>query len=92
MGAETAGEQTVAVSNVNDVTGAATGSADGTCHQVRPGIDILCRVTHYGWFAGGAARGVHTHDLFARHGEHAERIGFAQVLFGGERKLGEVFQ
>lgn len=35
------------------------------------------------------------HDLLARDGEHAERIGVAQVILGGERKfrqIGERFQ
>jgi hypothetical protein len=35
---------------------------------------------------------VHAHDLFTRHGEHAERIVRAQIVLHCERKLREIFE
>ena len=38
--AEPAGEQPVAVGDVNDVAGPAAGGADRARHEVRPGVDV----------------------------------------------------
>ena len=35
---------------------------------------------------------MNAHDLFARHGEHAERVIVAQVLLHGEGEFGEIGQ
>ena len=90
MGAEPAGEQAVAVSDVDLVGGAAAGGADRARHQQRPGVDVAFGIADDGRLAGGAARGVDAHDIGHRHREHAERIILPQILFGGERKFGEI--
>ena len=95
VGAQAAGEQAVAVGDMHLVAGPAAGGVDGARHQLRPHVDVVPGVADHGRLAGGAAGGVHAHHLLARHGEHAERIGVAQVLLGGEgelRQVGEGFQ
>ena len=70
----------------------AAGGADRARHHLGPHLDVALGVADDGRLAGRAGRGVHAHDLLARHGEHPEGIVGAQVLLGGERELGEVGQ
>ena len=88
--AQAAGEQAVAVGDMHLVAGARAGGADRARHQVAPGVDVLLRIADHRRLAGGARGGVDAHDLVHRHGEHAERIGVAQVGLGGERELRQV--
>ena len=90
VGAEAAGEQAVAVGDVADVAGPAAGGADRAGHQVGPVVDVAARVADDGGLARGAAGGVDAHDLLARHGEQAERVGVAQVGLLAEREPGQV--
>ena len=90
--AEAAGEQAVAVGDVQLHAGPAAGGADRARHHLGPGVDVALGVADDGRLAGGAGGGVDAHDLLARHGEHAEGIVVAQVLLGGEGELGEVGQ
>ena len=90
MRAEAAGEQAVAVGDVDLVAAPAAGRADRARHQARPGLDVGLRVADHGRLAGRAARGMDAHDLVHRHGEHAERIVLPQVFLGRERKSREV--
>ena len=86
VGAEPAGEQAVAVGDVDHVARPRAGGADRARHQVGPGVDVARRVADHRRPAGRAARGVDAHALLARDREHAERIGVAQVVLGGEGK------
>ena len=92
MGAEAAGEQPVAVGDVDDVARPAAGGVDRAGHQVGPHVDVGLGVADDGRLAGRAARGMDAHHLLARHGEHAVRVVVAQVLLGGEGKPREVGQ
>ncbi len=88
--AEAAGEQAVAVGHVHHVAGPPARGADGTRHQVGPGVDVLQRVADHGRLAGGARRRMDARDVLARHGEHAEGVVVAQVALHRERKLRQV--
>ena len=88
--AETAGEESVPVGDVHDVTGPASGRANRTRHDARPGVDVVLRVTDDGRLAGGAGRRMDAHDLLAGDGKHSERIVGAQILFGGKREPGQI--
>ena len=90
MRAQAAGEQAVAVGHMHHVAGPPTCGADAARTQVGPGVDVVLRVADHRGLAGRARRCVDARDLRARHREHAERVVVAQVLLGGERKLGQV--
>ena len=90
--AEAAGEQAVAVGVVQDVAGARPGGGHAARHQIGPHVEVLARVADDGGLAGGARRGMEAHHLVARHGEHAERVGGAQVVLHGEGEAGEVVE
>ena len=92
MRAQAAGEQSVAIRDVDDITGAAARCADRARHDRRPRFDVVARVTDNGGPAGRAGRRVNANDLLARHREHAERIVIAKVGFGGERKFSQIGQ
>ena len=92
VGAEAAGEQAVAIGNMHFVATSATRRADRAGDHVGPGVDVVLGVADDGRFAGGAAGGMQAHDVMHRHGEHAVGVVVAQVGFGGERKLRQVFQ
>jgi hypothetical protein len=90
MRAEPAGEQAIAVGVVHDLARLRPRADEAARHQVGPGIDVVCRIAYHRRLAGRAGGRMHAHELFARHGEHAERIIVAQVGFQRERKLGNV--
>ena len=69
---------------------AAAGGAQRAGHDAGPGVDVVLRVADHRRFAGRAAGGVDAHDVVHGHGEHAERVGLAQVLLGGEGKPGQI--
>ena len=89
--AEAAGEQAVAVGDVDDVAGAPAGRADRARHHRRPGVDVLAPcsrrpsacpvVPDDAWMRTTCSRG--TANI-------AERVVVAQVLLGRERELREV--
>jgi hypothetical protein len=90
--AEPAGEEPVAIRDVDDVAGAPARRADRACHHGRPHVDVLGRVAHDGRLAGGPRRRMDAHHLLAWHCEHPERVVVAQVDLGRERELAEVRQ
>ena len=92
MGTQAAGEQTIAIGNMDHVPRTATSGADRTSHHRGPGVDVVLRVTHYDRLAGRATGGVHAHDLAQGNGEKTKGIGIAQILFHRKRKLGQIFQ
>ena len=88
--AKPAGEEPVAVGHVHDIAGESAGGADRARHHVGPGVDVARRVADDRRLAGGAARGVHAHDLIARHGEQAEGVAVAEILLGREGEARQV--
>jgi hypothetical protein len=58
--------------------------------ELRPGADVGGRVSSDRWTARRARRGVYPHQPFARHGEHPERVVFAQVVLQRERESSEI--
>jgi hypothetical protein len=90
--AEPAREQAIAVSDVHDVAAPTARRTNRSRHEQCPRVDVLLRVTDDRRLARRTARRVNTHDLLARHSEHAERIVGAQVVFYGEWKLREIIQ
>jgi len=89
---QAAGEQAVAVAHVHHVARPGAGGADAARHHLRPGLDVAPGVADHRRLAGGAAGGVDAHALLARHREHAEGIGAAQVGLAGEGKPAQVGQ
>ncbi|MPM41582.1 hypothetical protein SDC9_88237 [bioreactor metagenome] len=85
--AKPAGEQPVAIGNVDDVLRAAARGINGTRAAVRPDVEVVLCVTHHNLLAGRAGGSVQADDVLHRNGEHAVRIGVPQVLLVGEREL-----
>ena len=92
MRAQTTGEQAVAVAHMHQIAGPGSGRAHAARDTVRPGVDIVLRVTHHRRFARGAAGGMNAHAALARHGEHAKGVIRTQILLGGEGELAQVGQ
>ena len=92
MRAEAAGEQAVAVGDVDAHARPAAAGADRARHHLGPDIEVGLRVADHGRLAGRAAAGMDAGDPLARHGEHAERVLRPQVGFGGERETAEVIE
>ena len=90
--AQTAGEQAIAVGNVDHVARTTTRCANRARHQIGPVVNVFGRVAHHCGLACGARRCMHAHHLVARHGKHAEGVVIAQVFFVGEGELGQVGQ
>ena len=92
MRAEPAGEQAIAVGDMNLHAGPSAGGADRARHQVRPVVDVGLGVSDHGRLAGGARRSVDADDPVLRHREHAERIIRPQVGLGRKREFRDVFE
>ena len=75
MRAEAAGEQAVAVGDMDLHARPAAGGANRSRHHVRPHVDVGLGVGDHGRLAGRAGGGVDARDPVVRHGDHAERIG-----------------
>ena len=87
VGAEPAGEQAVAVGDVDRHAGPAAGGADAAGDDVGPGGEVAVGVADDGRLSGGAAAGVDAPHLVPRHGEHAEGVVRPQVVLRREREL-----
>ena len=92
MRAKAAGEQAVAVGNVDFVLRRAARRAQGAGDDVGPGINIVLRVAHHRRLAGGSRRGVDAHNLLHRHRKGIEGVVIAQILLGGAREFAQVAQ
>ncbi len=90
MRAQAAGEEPVAVADVNLVAAPRPRRADRARHQPCPGVDIGQRIAHHRRLAGRSRRRMDARDALLRHGEHAERIVLPQIRLGGERKSRQV--
>ena len=90
MGAQSAGEQAVAVTHQDDVLSGHAGHRHAARHTLGPDIHITPRVGADLGFAGGAARRMDPDDLGARHRQKSQRISGRQILIGHERQLLDV--
>jgi hypothetical protein len=90
VGAEAAGEQAIAVGVLDDVARVQAAGGEAAHHDLGPHRHVVLGVGHDDGLAGGAAGGVHAHDVPQRGGEEPEGVGVAQVGLGGEGQLGQV--
>ena len=87
MRTETAGEQTVAVADLNDVVLIRAGSGEGTGDHLRPDVHIAFGIAGNDGLSGRAGRAVDADDLRSRHGKEPVGEGIAQVGLFHEREL-----
>ena len=87
--ARAAGEEAVAIGNLNDVVRAAARGGDAARHQLRPHVHIVLRIAGDDGAAGGAAGALDAHDVVQRRGEQAVGELVAQV---GLLHEGQVFE
>ena len=92
MGAQTAGEEAVAVGVLKNVAAVHATGHEGPDHDLAPDVQIRLRVRDYDRLAGGSGRGVEPNDLLHRAGEQAEGVRVAQVRLDREGHLGEIFE
>ena len=90
--AEAAGEHPVAGGVLEHVFRTAAHHPQAAGYGVGPFFQVLLRMQDDGGITGGAAGGMQADALVKRNSGHAERIGFAEVLLGGERNLLEVIE
>ena len=89
MRAEAAGEEAVAVGDLDDVVRAAARGGDAARHQFGPDIHIVLRIAGNDGMAGGAAGALYAHDVVQGRGEQAVGELVAQV---GLLHEGQVFE
>ena len=90
MRAEPAGEEAVAIGVVHDVARSRARAGEQRAIRSDQVSMSFLRIADHRRLAGRAGRGVHAHELLARHREHAERIIVAQIRLQRERKFGNV--
>jgi hypothetical protein len=90
MCAEAAGKKAVAISDVDHHPRTDAGGMERSRNEGRPSIKIGRGIANDGRLTGGAGRCVDTGNLVARHSEHPERIGSAEVGLGCERESRKV--
>ena len=90
VGPKPASKQAVTVSHLNHVAAPTSGCAYRAGHQLRPGVDVVLRVTHHGGLARGARGRMQTHHLLTRHRKQTKRVVVAQVFFDREGKARQV--
>ncbi len=84
VGAQTAGEESVAEGVLQDVAAMQTAGGEGARHDLGPDLDILAGVGDHDRLAGGAGGGVQPHDIAHGAGEEPEGVGVAQIGLDGE--------
>ena len=92
VGAQTAGEQAVAVGHMHDVRLVDAGGGQAAAGQFGPVVQVAGGIAHHHGLAGGAAGGVQADDVVTRHGEKTEGIVIAQVLLFGEGQVLQIGQ
>ena len=92
MQAEAAGEQPVAVGDLQDVVGRSAAAGQRPRDGFGPEIDVLARVADDRRLAGGAGRGVNANDVAQGNGEKAEGICVAEVVFDRKREFPDVVE
>ena len=92
MRAQAAGEQAVAVADLDDVAAPQAAGRERPGQRGGPAVDVAPGVADDRRLARRARRYVVPHDLVQRRGEHLRGIVVAQVLLEGERQFGHVVQ
>ena len=90
MDAEAAGEQAVAVGDLNQGLFGGAGGGQGAGHDFRPDAEVAVGITDDRVFAGRAAGRVQADDFRQRYGEQPVRVVVAHVLLGDERQFADV--
>src|SRR5207249_8431387 len=88
--AEPAREETVAERDVQQVAAARAGGRERARHHLAPDVEIAGGVGGDGRLALGAGGSVDPGNLWAGHGQEAERVLLAEVALADERKAGEI--
>ena len=83
---QAAGEEAVAVGDLDRVARHGPGTAERAGHDVAPELDVVLRVAHERRVAGRAAGDVDLGDLVLRRREQAKRVVVPHVLFRRERQ------
>ena len=92
VGAEAAGEQAVAVGDLEDVPGSDADGGHGAGEGLGPVVQVVLGVSDQRGLPGGTGGDVVPHDLVLRNGEELVRVVVAQVLLVHERELADVRQ
>lgn len=87
MQPQAAGEQAVAVGDVDDVLSSGPGGVQRSGRALGPHVDVVPGIPHHRLFAGGAGGGMDTDQLALRHGEETKGIVVAQIGLDGERQI-----
>ena len=85
-----AGEQSVPVTNLDDVLIGTAGSDDGAGGAVLPQVHVMLGIEGDDAFAGGAGGGLDANAVLQVRAQQAVGIGVPQVGFAEERKLLDV--
>ena len=92
MQAETAREQAVTERDVEDVLVRRPRHHEDARDTGRPVVQIIAGIAADDGLARRARRGVQADDLLHRHGEEAERIMIAQIVFGRVRNIFNILE
>ncbi|MPM33868.1 hypothetical protein SDC9_80449 [bioreactor metagenome] len=92
VGAQTAGEEPVAVRVVDEVAGPDAGDPEAPGRDGAPHLQILLGVGDDSRLSGGARGSVDPPDLVHRHGQRPERIVGPEELLVGEREVSDVLE
>ena len=85
-----AGEQTVAVSHVNNIFFIATHSHNGTGAAIFPQIHIVLGVEGHNTLTGGTGSGVDADAIIQGHTSQTMGIGIPQIGLGKKRQLVQI--
>ena len=92
MQSQSAGEQTVAEADLDDIVGGHAARASNTRDTVRPDVKVFLGVYAGGGLSGGAGGRVDTHDVLHVSRDQSERIVIAEVILGGEGDVLDIGQ
>ena len=92
VGAESTGEEAVAVGDLNHIGPVESAAGEGALHHLHPHFEVLPGVGDDNRFPGGAAGSVQTDNVRHRTGEKAERIGVAQIRLDHKRQFAQIRQ
>ena len=88
--AQAAGEQAVAIADVDEVLVGAAAAHNGAGGAAGPDVQVVLGVGHHGLLACGAGGGVDPGQVVPGHGDKPEGIGVPQILLGGKGELLQV--
>ena len=90
VGAEPAGEESVAEGVLEYVAAVQSAGGEGARHDLAPHRDVFAGVGDDDRLAGGAGGGVQAHDVAHGTGEESVGVGVAQIGLDGEGQPGDV--